>query len=390
VPNYVKKNISFITTAHPARFETTGDPISTKTQKHNNPLFFHQNTEQRTEQNTIIIMSNSEEFNDEEMGVVVTDDDDNDEKSDNEKMSEEEKEARALIPYLSQRAYHIPGHTYLQDWYQNVIANNHPLFGLFLSYKYHPVTMLERIMVLLASAAGSLAISEGFYLLWLQKEGGYVSMNGDTDLASSYQGYKIFVYTAGAVLHTAFDMFIWDLAGCSCAEPGGKLDRLNKKTKTSPLLVFCIFFSTSTLAIMLTLLLETIDNGKMDMDKDEAANYTLSILEGSFSAIDWNVAVSGVGSDAENYKWWCWFKHLLLFFFVYDIAFATLFFSGILNCCCSNIPLIGHLVGGRPLEMAHEKEAEMTKEEENSTTKKKKIKKKKKKKPKRQSELQIS
>mmetsp|Transcript_3395 Transcript_3395/g.5588 ORF Transcript_3395/g.5588 Transcript_3395/m.5588 type:complete len:328 (+) Transcript_3395:168-1151(+) len=308
-------------------------------------------------------MSSEDEFDDEEKGVEQEEEDDD----------EEDKWAKAMIPYLSNRAYHIPGHSWVQDWYQNVIANNHPVFGLCLAYKYHPVTMVERILVLLSSLAASLVISEGFYLIWLLKEDGYVSKNSDADISSSYQGYKIAVYTIGAVIHTAFDLFIWAVAGCSCAEHGGKVYKLNKKTKTSPLVVFGIFCVTTTFAILLSLMYETIDNGSTGEDKEADANYTLAILEEGFSAIDFDIALSGVGTVEENDKWLSWFTHYLIYIFGYDLAFATIFFSGILGYCTKKVPLVGPLLGGRPLEMTLEKEA----------GEKKKRKKKKKKKSKR-------
>lgn len=314
----------------------------------------------------------SEEFNDEEMGdstTVMDDDFDND-------IDETDRKARELIPYLYIRACHLPGHSWMKDWYQHVIANNHIVFGLFLAYKYHPVTMIERILVFLASVGASIAISEGFYLVWLMKEDGYVSKDPDTDFSSSYRGYKIAVYTIGAAIHTTFDLVIWSVAGCSCVEHEGKLDRLNRKTKTSPLIVFGIFVCTTVFAVLLVLEYETIDNGKKGMSTDEAANYTLGILEEGFSGIDLEVAFSGVGSTEENKKWYDWFTHLLMYYFIYDITFATIFFSGIFNFC-PKVPILGPLFGGRPLEIQEEKEAAEAKEEGSMAEPKKKKKKKK-------------
>lgn len=296
-----------------------------------------------------------------------------DEQLDDE-LSEEDKKSQEYIPYLAHRACHIPGHSWARDWYQHVIANNHCVFGLFLAYKFHPVTLAERIFVLLASVAASIVISEGFYIIWLIKEGGYVSYDADTPIWNSYKGYKIAVYTIGAIVHTIFDLSIWAIAGCSCAEPGGMVDKLNKKTKTSPLIVFGIFCGTTCLAVLLWLLYETIDNGKTGDDKDADTNYTLAILDEGFDGIDWDTATSRVGSEEENDKWMSWFTHFLMYVFIYDLAFATIFFSGILNCGCSKIPILGTLLGGRPLEL---------KEEEEEAAEKKRSKKKRKKRKKK-------
>lgn len=338
-------------------------------------------------------MSGSEEFNDEEMGDSQTTVNDHDDDNDDDDVDETDKKARELIPYLHIRACHLPGHGWWKDWYQHVIANNHVVFGLFLAYRYHPVTMIERILVFFASVAASLVISEGFYLIWLMKEDGYVSKDPDTDFSSSYRGYKIAVYTIGAFIHTSFDLFIYAIAGCSCVEPEGFFDRLNRKTKTSPLVIFGIFASTTTLAILLTLQFETIDNGKKGMEKDEAANYTMSILEDGFSGINLEVALSGVGSYEENKKWLEWFKHLVMYYLLYDISFSTLFFSGILGFC-PKVPVLGFLFGGRPLEIKlEEEEAAKKKKKKKKGDKKKGDKKKvdkKKKKKKRKKEKRKS
>ena len=54
----------------------------------------------------------------------------------------------AIIVALLNRSYHLPNYNYYQDLYQ-YITNNHPVFGICLHHKYHPVGMYVRIISLI-------------------------------------------------------------------------------------------------------------------------------------------------------------------------------------------------------------------------------------------------
>lgn len=279
----------------------------------------------------------------------------------NEMDEEERKYLEAIVPCLANRAFHLPGNGWCQDWFQYVFANNHAFFSLFCAHKDHPVTKFERILVFLSSLVASLAISNGFYIVFLIKDDGYLQ---DTQLVGedlvedgvTYANYEVAVITLGALLHTLFDLTIWTLAACGCCEAGGCLSQCQKFTWSGTVTLGVIFIGTSVLTVMLLLLYGTIENSRLGVDPDADANYTTAILDQGFAGIDLSVAFSDAGNADSNKKWTTWLKQLVISLFVYDIVISTILFTGVFGCL-QFLPIIGSMFAGRPLEIKEEEKA---------------------------------
>eukprot|EP00545_Synedropsis_sp_CCMP1620_P011876 CAMPEP_0119016704 /NCGR_PEP_ID=MMETSP1176-20130426/14181_1 /TAXON_ID=265551 /ORGANISM="Synedropsis recta cf, Strain CCMP1620" /LENGTH=349 /DNA_ID=CAMNT_0006970225 /DNA_START=199 /DNA_END=1248 /DNA_ORIENTATION=+ len=273
---------------------------------------------------------------------------------------EEQKRLALLVPCLANRAFHLPGNGWCQDWWQYTFANNHALFSLFCANQAHPVTKLERILVLLSSIAASLAISSGFYIVFLIKDNGYIRdstqfVEDDTiilDGVITYSDYELAVLTVGAALHTMFDMAIWVVAACQCCEAGGtcRQQACQQYSWSGTVALVVILAGVSTLTVLLMLLYGTIENGIEGIDADADANYTQAVLDRGFLAIDIGIAISDAGTKENNHKWLTWLMQLGISFFVYDLLVSTILFSGIFGCL-ECVPLVGPMLGGRPLEI---------------------------------------
>jgi hypothetical protein len=273
---------------------------------------------------------------------------------------EEERRLELIVPYLARRAFHLPGKGWCYDWFQYVIANNHPFFSLCFAHKDHPVTKLERVLVFLSSIAASLVISNGLYIFFIIRGNGnltYMDFLDEGDDAevqdedtTSYSDYEITLLTLGALLLTAFDMGIWIVAACSCCEAGGRVAHLNHLSWSGTVVLAIILVGTSVFAMLLLFLIATIDSGTTGEDVAADTNYTLAILDLGFAGISFNAAAGSFGSEEFQKKWTTWILHLCLSLFVYDLIFSTTLFSGIFGCL-SWIPLAGPIFGGRPLEI---------------------------------------
>lgn len=249
-----------------------------------------------------------------------------------------------IVPYLARRAYYIPGNNWFQDWFQYVMANNHPFFGLFCHYKFHPVTLFERVMVFLMSVGASLIVSNTFLLYFLWKDGrdtNAIELIGGDDFVPeiSYESFEIASLTLGAVIVTIFDFSIWYIAACGCCEAGGKLESLKKATVLGTALLFLMLLGIILLTVLLLLLAGTY---LLDDSLD-----TADIFDAGFGAINVTVAISDFGTNVATNKWTTWLKQLFLSMFVYDFIISTVFFTGIFGC----LPLIGTFLGGRPAEV---------------------------------------
>lgn len=245
-----------------------------------------------------------------------------------------------IVPYLAGRACHIPGNTYSQDWFQYCFANNHPLFGLFCHYKYHPVSQFERLLVFLSSVAATLTVSHAFMLLFLWRDGRQAleeSVAGVPQI--NVARHEVATITVGALIVTLFDFSIWYIAACGCCEAGGKLQKLHKASVLGTVVLAVIFVGVAIAATILMLLYGSYNNDT-SLDTDQ-------LFENGLSALNYTAAFVTVGTNANISKWKKWFIQLGLSMFVYDVIVATIIFTGILGC----IPFIGAYMGGRPAEV---------------------------------------
>eukprot|EP00978_Attheya_sp_CCMP212_P005934 scaffold13273_cov35-Attheya_sp.AAC.1 len=136
-------------------------------------------------------------------------------------LSEEDKKD---IQRLAIRSYHMPGNSYWQDWKQ-FICNNHPVLGLWWSDPRHPMTRLQRIVLLVASLSFGLAATS-IVVLWYyytQRDMSKVVLEFDAGFNIEVRitsGFLSLV-SIGGILHSVFDLGVWYIQICPFCQPGG-------------------------------------------------------------------------------------------------------------------------------------------------------------------------
>ena len=140
---------------------------------------------------------------------------------------------RKLVPRLAKRAYHLEeGNTWWDDWVQYQ-KNTHPLFGLCLYHRMHPIRFPQRVIILIGSIAFGFAVTNCVYMGFLGDENAPEAVNTIYDAAGKAADFQetithldlnqsmVFLITVGSFVHSAFDMLIWYLMACFCFRPGG-------------------------------------------------------------------------------------------------------------------------------------------------------------------------
>jgi hypothetical protein len=278
---------------------------------------------------TVQLIANDELSRSSFMSVTVASDDDLEAgiKKDPESVM---SRAELIAPYLAARAYHIPGNDWYQDWFQFVYANNHPIFGLCLHYKHHPVSNGMRIVVFLGTILAGLAIYNIFYLYFLWRDGMLqntmietgitIGVNGDEYLTSKkilVKKWKLYLWTLGSLINSIFNTSIWTLAACGIFAPGGKFAHLGHLRWMGRVATFCIVFLVGFVALILMVI--------------RAADGVNSAMELNFGALDESDFEDALRPQKYMYLK-DWIIQVALSVFVYDAIISTVFFSGILGC----------------------------------------------------------
>jgi hypothetical protein len=260
----------------------------------------------------------------------------------------ESDSAAAIIPYLAVGAYHLPGNTWYQDWYQ-FFANNHLIFGLFFHHKLHPISKWKRIAVLIGSIACGLIIANLLYLYFLRSDLGIESevISVDIQLNTTwvpksmgiskvkFTYYQATLWTLGASIHSLFDLSVWHLAACAFCRTGGSLECLKGCLWMGNYLILVVVAVTAAVASLFVVLRATVDSNP-DIDPD-------SIQSGGLFDDEISLRTT---PGPEAYRFlipWC--IGMLINWFVYYIILGTILFSGILGCY--RLPILG----GRPREV---------------------------------------
>jgi len=263
---------------------------------------------------------------------------------------EDETNKNHMIMFrLAMRNYHLPGNNVYQDFCQ-YIRNNHPLFGIFLYHKLHPIRWGQRIVFLLGSVAFGLIVTSftTLYFVYIQKDINTAlvcvslsAKDNQNTTTSSVTGINatdpcqwkitwgmITLWTLGGVVHTLFDQSLWFMSACCCCLPGALCGNFHKLRKVGSYAVLCIvaiFIAIATFGVIL--------RAKYEARKAQ-------LLAG----------ISTKWQDPESFSFVVGFIVLqLLSWFVYYFILASIMFSGIL--VCGTLPIIG----GRPYEMWEER-----------------------------------
>lgn len=150
---------------------------------------------------------------------------------------EEEEDTRRLKRRLAARAYHFPGNTWCEDWFQ-YISNTHTVLGLFFHHPLHPLKLQERLVILFGSIAIGLTISNLTYMHFIK-----IGVDVDEELFRvnlAWMGMSeviitklmLTLWTLGSFLHTVFDLGLWHMKvrtrfACHVSKQSSRLHNLN-------------------------------------------------------------------------------------------------------------------------------------------------------------------
>jgi len=123
------------------------------------------------------------------------------------------------------QCYHLPGNNWKQDLCQ-FIANNHPIFGIFFHHKLHPIDAKTRIVALVGTLVFGLALTSFFELLYIRYPGYQKTLLsfGDSEGGWQLTSGMLSLWTVGGGIHTAYNLFMWHIAACSCMRAGGCME----------------------------------------------------------------------------------------------------------------------------------------------------------------------
>jgi hypothetical protein len=264
------------------------------------------------------------------------------------------------------RAYHLPGNSWSEDWFQ-YFSNNHPLFGICCHHPLHPITFRMRIVNLFGSIVVGLAVTNIIWL-WFIFSDEYdsnttvltISLGGiNTDVynttssgRSSSQNSNdqinitegmILLWTVGGIFHAVFDVTVWFMTACVCCLPGQRLERFYKYKWCGNYFVVlavvaCTAIATLSVLVRASLATEASVNSDVNVTGVDSAGL-----------VDDNIQLDPANDSKEAFKYLLSYAvELALALLVYYPIVGTIFFSGILGC--GKVPILG----GRPYEMAQE------------------------------------
>jgi hypothetical protein len=242
-----------------------------------------------------------------------------------------------LVQLLALQSYHLPGNSWMQDWFQ-FMANNHPVFGVCCHNKVHPIKSCTRIVALVGSITFGLAITNLFYVFYLwNPEYDRVLASVATDNGTEYvlTTGMLLLWTVGGGVHCSFNLAMWHIAACACCKSGGFCESCACCPSLGKYMIRFFVFCTAAFCVLIILLRVAINGDAEDESSnadDGNANQGLSIESLSEFSFVLNYLIE-----------------MTLAFFVYYPICVTTLLSGVLSCGYA-IPV----VGGRPYEIARE------------------------------------
>ena len=191
---------------------------------------------------------------------------------------------KMIIQRLACRKFHIPGHTYWQDyWFW--FNNNHPFVCFCCADPRHPLGRRERILNLLSSLAFGLAAT-CLVVLWFHYEDGRDFNNQAVSIFGYYNvtDGMVVLFLFSGPLHVLFDIGLFFLQACPPCRSGGYLEHWPRLAKfglwTGANLAFLITIGALSLAITATLIRASVEENDGD-DEDLAKHprdYSFTLL----------------------------------------------------------------------------------------------------------------
>jgi hypothetical protein len=255
------------------------------------------------------------------------------------------KDPNFFVPLLAAQAYHIPGNSWGQDWRQ-FMANNHPLFGIFLHHKLHPIKSCTRIVALIGSIVFGLVLTNIFYLFYVwnpEFDQTVLSVNLDSGEIWTLTTGMLLLWTLGGGIHASFNLCLWYIAACSCCRAGGFFESRACCPSLGKHLIRVLVLVIFIMAILVVLMRIAIG----DADSDSA---TVSNNKTETNAFDFFFTEEAWDFDIEETEEFnfvlAYLVQMALSLFVYYPLFGTILMTGVLGC--GKLPILG----GRPYEVA--------------------------------------
>lgn len=273
-----------------------------------------------------------------------------------EGLSEEERRVRdELTPYFLKQAYHLPGNSWTQDWWQYMV-NNHPLFGICFHHRFHPVGKCVRSLSLVGSILFGISITNIIYLAFVfydqDYEKTYVELTADKTAAAfgvdslaidenvkdaaafSVTNGNLALWTVGAALHAVYDNLVWSLATCSCCA-GMTIqgfERFRSFGVWLVLLLVIVVIALTSLVMAIRSAVGEYQEASETADKFDLSRDDLAALRQKAQINEFEFLLA-------------YAIELFLNFFLFFPVISTVLFSGCLTCGKTR------LLGGRPFEM---------------------------------------
>lgn len=121
----------------------------------------------------------------------------------------------ATIAALGERAFHLPKNkTWSEDW-QQYMANNHPFFGIFLSYRMSPIGFGERVIGLAISLLIGITVTN-CAMLWKTLDDDMNEKLFSIEIGEDTEPFEVslllLILWAGiSLLHAIHDALVWYL-----------------------------------------------------------------------------------------------------------------------------------------------------------------------------------
>jgi len=260
------------------------------------------------------------------------------------------------------RSYHLPGHSWCEDWAQ-YFRNNHPLLGICCHYPGHPLGVKQRLVWLVASISFGLTVTNMIYI-WFHASENYdvdepaiilgldtANVTGSSVLDDTHEQVVItqgmlMLWTVGTSAHSMFDLTIWYISACACCQTGGGLERLKPCARFGHYIVIVITVLVVAFASFIVVLRVSVESeqalleqtlGNVTGDVRTAFGVTDVVGNLRIQSLDEFEFLVGYGVE------------LTLAYFLFYPLLGTILFSGVLGC--GQLPLLG----GRPREVALER-----------------------------------
>ena len=242
------------------------------------------------------------------------------------------------------------------------MANNHPLFGICLHSRFHPVKRCVRFVSLIGSILFGVAVTNIIYLTFVHYDQDYDKAYAEVSAANAVSVFgvdgsqldqnvqkhtalvvtngNVALWTVGAALHAVYDNIVWALATCACCATKMGSDKMNRFQTSGAFLVILfviVVTALATFAVAIRFAVEDVQEGNDKADEFGLSTEDLAALKERAQVNEFGFLIAyGI--------------ELALTFFVFYPIVGTILFTGCLACGRTR------LLGGRPYELKREAE----------------------------------